>query len=70
MTTGQELPAASRHGCSRIIQAPAPDLPIEKRRPGPGLVADVVVNKYLDGLPLYRQPAIPRAWGSGIPRSG
>jgi transposase len=53
------------------VQAPAPDLPIEKGRPGRGLVANVpwvitswttirwcVVGKYLDGLPLYRQSAI------------
>jgi transposase len=40
------------------MQAPAPDLPIEKGRPGPGLISNVGVAKYLDGLPLYRQPAI------------
>jgi transposase len=48
-------PKLSCRCCERIVQAPAPDLPIEKGRPGPGLVANVVVSKYLDGLPLYRQ---------------
>src|SRR5262249_43964030 len=48
----------SCRSCERILQAPAPNLPIEKGRPGPGLVANVVVGKYLDGLPLYRQSAI------------
>jgi transposase len=43
---------------------PAPDLPIERGRPGPGLLAHVLVSKYLDGLPLYcafrrNQPVIP-----------
>ena len=36
-------------------QAPAPELPIEKGRPGPGLLANVAVSKYCDGLPLYRK---------------
>lgn len=51
-------PKLSCRSCERILQAPAPDLPIEKGRPGPGLIAGVVVGKYLDGLPLYRQSAI------------
>ena len=54
-----ELPLRAR----RSLQAPAPELPIEKGRPGPGLIANVVVGKYLDGLPLYRQSAI-------LPREG
>jgi hypothetical protein len=41
--------------CETIIQAPSPDLPIEKGRPGAGRLANVVVSKYLDGLPLFRQ---------------
>jgi transposase len=53
----------------RIMQAPAPDLPIEKGRPGPGLVANVVVGKYLDGLPLYRQSAILAREGIAIERA-
>src|ERR1700761_7773850 len=51
-------PKLSCRCCERIMQAAMPDLPIEKGRPGPGLVANVVVSKYLDGLPLYRQSAI------------
>jgi transposase len=45
--------------CERIVQAPAPDLPIEKGRPGPGLVANLVVSKFLDGLPFGRAAARP-----------
>src|SRR5580765_7559847 len=33
-------PKLSCRSCERILQAPAPDLPIEKGRPGPGLVAN------------------------------
>ena len=54
---------------STIIQAPSPDLPIEKGRPGPGLVANVVVSKYLDGLPLYRQSGILAREGIEIERA-
>ncbi len=62
-------PKLSCRCCERIVQAPAPDLPIEKGRPGPGLVANVVVSKYLDGLPLYRQSAILAREGIEIERA-
>jgi transposase len=62
-------PKLSCRSCERIIQAPAPGLPIEKGRPGPGLVANVVVGKYLDGLPLYRQSAILLREGVEIERA-
>ena len=55
--------------CERIFQAAAPDLPIEKGRPGPGLIANVVVSKYGDGLPLYRQSAILAREGIDIDRT-
>jgi transposase len=51
------------------VQAPAPDLPIKKGRPGAGLIANVVVSKYLDGLPLYRQSAILSREGIEIERA-
>jgi len=62
-------PKLSCRSCEKILQAPAPDLPIEKGRPGPGLVASVVVGKYLDGLPLYRQSAILAREGIAIDRA-
>jgi len=62
-------PKLSCRSCERILQAPAPDLPIEKGRPGPGLIASVVVGKYLDGLPLYRQSAILAREGIAIERA-
>jgi len=61
-------PKVSCRACETILQAPAPELPIEKGRPGPGLVASVVVSKYLDGLPLYRQSAILAREGIEIER--
>lgn len=40
--------------CEKISQAPLPSRPIERGRPGPGLLAHVLVKKYADHLPLYR----------------
>lgn len=37
-----------------VVQAALPARPIEKGRPGPGLLAHVVTSKYADHLPLYR----------------
>lgn len=62
-------PKLSCRGCETIIQAPAPDLPIEKGRPGAALIANVVVSKYLDGLPLFRQSAILACEGIYIERA-
>jgi len=41
-----------------VVVAPKPAQPIEKGLPGPGLLAHVVVSKYGDHLPLYRQEDI------------
>ncbi|QGY46940.1 transposase [Maribellus comscasis] len=37
------------------VIAPLPDFPIEKGIAGPGLLAQVMVDKYVDHLPVYRQ---------------
>jgi transposase len=44
--------------CDTIVQAPAPPRPIERGMAGPGLLAHVLVSKYADHLPLYRQAEI------------
>jgi transposase len=41
--------------CDCIVQAAAPSRPIERGMAGPGLLAHVLVSKYADHLPLYRQ---------------
>jgi transposase len=43
--------------------------PIEKGLPGPGLMAQVVVSKYADHLPLYRQEGIFKRFGVDLSRS-
>jgi transposase len=52
-----------------VVQAPMPTLPIEKGRPGPALLAHVLVSKYCDHLPLYRQADIYGRSGVEIDRS-
>ena len=42
--------------------------PIEKGLPGPGLLAQVIVSKYADHLPLYRQEGIFRRQGVELSR--
>ena len=46
--------------CETVVTAPLPCLPIEKGRPGPNLLAHVLVSKYQDHLPLDRQATINR----------
>ncbi len=54
-------------GCT-VVTAEKPMAPIEKGRPGPGLLAQVVVSKYSDHLPLYRQEEIYRRQGVELSR--
>ena len=61
-------PRYACRACEAVLQAPAPDLPVEKGRPGPGLLAHVLVSKYLDGLPLYRLSGILAREGVEIER--
>ena len=51
-------PKLSCSKCDHIVQAAAPSRPIERGLAGPGLLAHVLVSKYADHLPLYRQTEI------------
>ena len=55
--------------CEAVLQAPMPSRPIERGRPGPGLLAHVLVSKYADHLPLYRQSQIYKREGIDLDRS-
>jgi transposase len=55
--------------CERIIQEPAPSRPIDRGLAGPGLLAHVLVAKYSDHLPLYRQSEIYGREGIELDRS-
>ena len=56
-------------GCDGFTQAPLPSRPIERGRPGPGLLAHVLVSKYADHLPLYRQSQVFAREGIDLDRS-
>ena len=55
--------------CQTLVQAPVPAHVIDKGLPTAGLLAQVLVAKYLDHLPLYRQEAIFQRAGHAIARS-
>jgi len=55
--------------CEKLVQAPIAPHVIDKGLPTTGLLAQVLVAKYLDHLPLYRQEAIFQRAGHAIARS-
>ncbi len=56
-------------GCDRVVEAPAPSRPIERGLAGPGLLAHVLMSKFGDHLPLYRQSEMYARQGVEIERS-
>jgi transposase len=62
-------PKKACDACDRIVQAPAPSRPIARSVAGPGLLAHVLVSKYCDHLPLYRQSEIYGRAGVDLERS-
>jgi transposase len=55
--------------CGTIHQAPAPERPIAKGLASPALLAHVLVSKYCDHMPLYRQSQIFARHGVELDRS-
>ncbi|MGB3070455.1 MAG: IS66 family transposase [Ottowia sp.] len=55
--------------CETLTQAPVPPQIIDKGIPTAGLLAQVLVAKFADHLPLYRQEQIFGRAGLSIPRS-
>ena len=62
-------PKLSCPKCQKIVQAEAPPRPIARGLAGPGLLAHVLVSKYCDHLPLYRQSQIYLRDGIDLDRS-
>jgi transposase len=62
-----------RYGCraceGAVVQAPAPERPIDGGMATEALLAHVLVNKYADHLPLYRQSQIFARQGVDLDRS-
>jgi len=55
--------------CETVVQQPMPALPIERGRPGSGLIAHVLVSKHCDHLPLHHQAVIYGREGVELDRS-
>lgn len=56
-------------GAGSVVMAPLPPVPIEKGRPGPGVLAYILTSKYCDHLPLYRLEQIFARHGLQVPRT-
>ncbi|MDR5804761.1 IS66 family transposase [Caballeronia sp. LZ001] len=62
-------PKLSCPRCAAVVQEPAPSRPIARSMAGAGLLAQVVVAKYADHMPLYRQAGIYRRAGIELDRA-
>lgn len=63
-----------RYGCrgcdeGGVRQAPAPDLVVDQGLPTDALVAQVLISRYADHLPLYRQAQIYARYGVDLDRA-
>jgi transposase len=62
-------PKFACRSCQTITSAPVPAAIIDRGMAAPGLLAYVLVSKYADHLPLYRQESIYRRSGVELARS-
>ncbi|MGZ0075247.1 IS66 family transposase (plasmid) [Sphingobium limneticum] len=62
-------PKKSCRCCEKMVQVPAPSRPIPGSMAGGSLLAYVLISKFDDHLPLYRQNEIIARMGADIPRS-
>jgi transposase len=62
-------PKLSCRSCETISQPPMPSQPIARGLAGPGLLAHVLIGKYCDHLPLYRQSEMFARDGIDLDRS-
>jgi transposase len=62
-------PQYACRACEQVIAEPVAPAIIDRGMAAPGLLAQIVVQKYVDHLPLYRQEAIYARHGISLPRS-
>jgi len=55
--------------CARVIQEPAPPRALDRVMAAPGLLTQIIVAKYADHCPLYRQAGIYRRSGVELDRA-
>ena len=58
-----------RNAETEVLQAPPPELPIDRALAGPGLLADTIVRRWQDHLPLHRLERIYGREGLELARS-
>ncbi len=62
---GKYVPKEENPELPKVLQAPAPELPIPRALAGPGLLADTIVKRWQDHMPLHR---MERMYGrDGLP---
>jgi transposase len=54
------------NGDDNIIAAQRPEHPLGKCFASTALLANIMVSKYTDGLPLYRQESILKRYGHAV----
>jgi len=68
-----EVHVLPKYACScckdGVVSPPVPPRPLERALPGPGLLSQIIVGKFSDHLPLYRQEDIFTRHGLHISRS-
>jgi transposase len=69
LNSGHVRPKFACAGCDRVVEAPAPSRPTAYGLAGPDLLAHVLVSKFGDHLPLYRQSEIFAREGIDLDRS-
>jgi transposase len=62
-------PAAAAPAVPLVVAASKPAMPIAKGLPGAGLLAHLIVSKYVDHLPLHRMEDVYERQGMFLPRS-
>jgi transposase len=65
----QRVKYACRCCEGHVVLAPKPPQPIDKGLPGPGLLAQIIVDKYQDHIPLHRSEQRFERLGVSLPRS-
>jgi len=65
----QEKAVFIEEGKRHIKTATLPKHPIAKTMASIGLLAHIIVSKYMDGLPLYRQEGILKRFGGDVTRA-
>jgi len=62
-------PCCTKQGTPQFAAASKPEQPLGKGSPGAGLLAFIIVTKYFDHMPLYRQESMYERQGLELSRS-